>query len=110
MSNNHIVLITGSANSGKSTSLMFLDKPEEIVYFNTDKKALPFKIKFKKDIKLDHPEKIMPFLQQIEAQESVSGVVLDTVTFLMQMYERMCVRTAPDGRKAWGEDNCPPIQ
>jgi len=103
MANNNIVLITGEANTGKSTSLMFFDKPESIIYLNTDKKDLPFKVKFKKDIKLDHPEKIISYIQQIEKQEDVSGVVLDTVTFLMNMYERMCVRTAADGRSAWGD-------
>jgi len=103
MANNNIVLITGEANSGKSTSLMFFDDPEKIMYLNTDKKDLPFPHKFKKDIMLSHPEKIISYIQQIEKQEKVTGVVLDTVTFLMNMYERMCVRTAADGRAAWGD-------
>lgn len=103
MSNNNIVLVTGEANTGKSTSLMFFDHPEKIVYLNTDKKDLPFNAKFKKDIKLSHPDKIINYIQQIEKQEDVTGVILDTVTFLMQMYERMCVRTAADGRSAWGD-------
>ena len=103
MANNNIVLVTGEANTGKSTSLMFFDKPEEIIYLNTDKKDLPFNAKFKKDIKLDHPQKIISYIQQIEKQKDVSGVILDTVTFLMQMYERMCVRTSADGRSAWGD-------
>lgn len=103
MANNNIVLIMGKPNTGKSTSLMFLKNQDKTVYFNTDKKDLPFPHNFMKDIYLDQPEKIINFLHQIEKQPDVEGVVLDTITFLMSTYERTVVRTAANGQKAWGD-------
>ena len=33
MNNNHLVLISGKSGSGKSASLMGVDKPEGVMYF-----------------------------------------------------------------------------
>jgi hypothetical protein len=45
---------------------------------------------------------ILEFIEQIEDEPSVRGGVLDTVTFLMGMYERQYVLTATDTLAAWG--------
>lgn len=102
MNNKNIVLIMGPPNTGKSTSLMNLSNQEKWVYLNTDLKTLPFADKFKKNIEVANAVDVVNFIEQIEQQAGIEGVVLDTITFLMQMYERQVVNTAVDTMKAWG--------
>mgnify|MGYP003639177490 CR=1 FL=1 len=46
MNNNHLVLVSGKSSSGKSASLMSMDKPEGVMYLNCENgKKLPFKSK-----------------------------------------------------------------
>jgi len=100
--NKHIVLIMGQPNSGKSTSLMNMKNQDQMVYLNTDLKALPFADKFMKNIEVADAADIIDFIDQIEAGDC-DGAVLDTITFLMSMYERQHVTGAVDGLRAWGE-------
>jgi hypothetical protein len=100
--NNNVVLITGKPSSGKSTSLMNMSNPERWMYLNTDLKELPFKPQFKKVIDVDDAVDVLSYIEQIEGAGSIDGVCLDTLTFLMGMYERQYVVTAADTMKAWG--------
>lgn len=100
--NKNVVLIMGPPNTGKSTSLMNLENQHEMVYLNTDLKELPFKSRFLKNVSVDDAMDVLEFIMQIEQAEPVKGAVLDTITFLMQMYERQYVTTAADTQKAWG--------
>lgn len=102
MNNKNIVLIMGPPNTGKSTSLMNLSNQERWVYLNTDLKALPFADRFAKNVEVSDAASILSFIEQIEGKAEISGVVLDTITFLMSMYERQYVTTAIDTQKAWG--------
>ena len=46
--NDHLVLLCGKSATGKSASLMGMDKPEGVMYLNCEAgKKLPFKAKFK---------------------------------------------------------------
>jgi hypothetical protein len=101
--NKHVVLIIGPPNTGKSTSLMNLKNQDEFIYMNTDLKALPFQHKFMADMMISDPLEVLTYIDEIEATPSVKGGVLDTITFLMGMYERLYVKTSPDTQKAWGQ-------
>lgn len=92
----------GKPSSGKSTSLMNLKNQEAKVYLNTDMKELPFQDNFAKNIMVSDPTDILPFIHEIEAQASIDGVILDTMTFLMDMYEQQYVKTATNTQQAWG--------
>ena len=46
---------------------------------------------------------VLNFIAQIEATPEVEGAVLDTLTFLMSMYERQYVINSPNTQKAWGD-------
>lgn len=101
--NKNIVLIMGPPNTGKSTSLMKLRDQANMVYLNTDLKALPFADKFKANVEISDAKNVLDYITQIETEPTVTGAVLDTVTFLMSMFERQYVKTALDTQKAWGE-------
>lgn len=92
----------GKPNTGKSTSLMKMQQ-DRMVYLNTDLKDLPFKDKFIKSVKIADAMDILSYIDQIENHPNTDGVVLDTLTFLMIMYERQYVNTATNTQKAWGD-------
>ena len=80
MINNHLVLVSGKSASGKSASLRALDNPEGVIYLNCENgKKLPFKMK------------------------DVHTIVIDSLTYLMDMFESTKVLTATDSRSAWQE-------
>jgi hypothetical protein len=102
-SNKNIVLVTGKPSSGKSTSLMKLPNQDRMVYLNTDLKELPFADNFLKNVEISDAMDIISYITDIENAEPVEGVVLDTLTFLMSMYERQYVANATNGQAAWGQ-------
>ena len=98
--NKNIVLIMGKPNTGKSTSLRLLKNQDRMVYMNADLKELPFKNNFKANVEIADALDVMDFIDQIENEPSVEGGILDTITFLMSMYERQYVKGAANGQKA----------
>ena len=98
--NKNIVLIMGKPNTGKSTSLMRLNQPRW-AYLNTDLKELPFAPKFAANVEIADSMQIFEYVNQIEGADGVDGAVLDTLTFLMSMYERQYVINAANTQKAW---------
>ena len=101
--NKNIVLVMGKPNTGKSTSLMNLTNQEKMVYLNTDLKELPFKGRFIKNVEVADALDVLQYVNDIEQTAQVDGAVLDTLTFLMSMYERQYVSNAANGQKAWGD-------
>lgn len=101
-SNKNIVLIMGPPASGKSISLRNFQNQEKKVYLNTDLKELPFKDSFAKNVEVDDAMDVLGYIQEVEKADSIDGVVLDTITFLMSMYERQYVIRAADTQSAWG--------
>lgn len=101
--NKNIVLIMGKPNTGKSTSLMKLQNQDKMVYLNTDLKELPFRDRFLKNVEVADALDVLGYIADIEGSPGVEGAVLDTITFLMSMYERQYVVNATNGQKAWGD-------
>lgn len=98
------VLIVGAANTGKSTALRNLVNREKYAYLNTDGKGLPIAgaNSFLINLKITNPKDILSFYPQFEESEKCEGVILDTLTFLMAMYERKEVMTSANTQQAWG--------
>ena len=101
--NKNIVLIMGKPNTGKSTSLMNLKNQDKMVYLNTDLKELPFRSRFLKTVEVADAMDVLAFIHEIEQSPQVEGAVLDTITFLMSMYERQYVNNSSNTQKAWGD-------
>ena len=88
--NKNIVLIMGKPNSGKTTSLRNLNQ-STMVYLNTDLKETPFKGNFMANVEVSDAAAVIQDILEVEQTPGVTGVVLDTLTFLMAMYERQYV-------------------
>lgn len=101
--NDHLVLALGKPATGKSASLMHLERPESILYLNCESgKKLPFRSKFKEVIITD-PMQVPATIEKFTGHEKVSMIIIDSLSFLLQMYETQYVMTAPNTQKAWGD-------
>lgn len=102
--NKNLVMVMGKPNTGKSASLRNMPQ-ESMVLLNADLKEMPFRDRFMMSVEIADAQDTVDYIKQIEAEEGVTGAVLDTITFLMQMYERQYVAPfagTKTGQTAWG--------
>ena len=101
--NNHLVLLGGKSAAGKSASLMNLQNPEGVMYLNCEAgKKLPFKSKFKEFVIVD-PMQVYEAFEVAESKPEIHTIVVDTLTYLMDMYENLYVVGSSNTMKAWGD-------
>ena len=100
--NDQLILICGASATGKSASLQNIRNPEKWLYLNTEAgKRLPFKDSFRR-ARVDDPLQVpQAFEYAIENKDSVDGIIVDSLTFLMEQYESKYVLTASNTMKAW---------
>lgn len=96
------VLICGRSGSGKSTCLRDLQNPEGVMYLNCEGKPLPFSSKFY-ELTVTEPEQVFEALTAAESMANIHTVVIDSLTFLMEMFETKRVINAQNGMKAWAD-------
>lgn len=101
--NDHLVLLVGKSATGKSTSLMAMKNPEGVLYLNCEAgKKLPFRAKFIQKTVTD-PLQIFEAFQWAEGQENIHTIVVDSLTYLLDMYESIYVLNNANTMKAWGD-------
>ena len=105
--NDQLVLISGESASGKSASLMNIRNQERWIYLNCEAgKRLPFRNKFHTEIITD-PYQIYAVFDALrpggELEHHFDGVIVDTVTFLMDMFESLYIVNSANSQKAWGD-------
>lgn len=101
--NKRLVLVTGKSASGKSASLQNLKDPEGVLFLNCEAgKDLPFNDKFRKLVVTD-PYQVWDAFDKAEQSDKIHTIVVDTVTFLMDMFETVHVLPATNTMKAWGD-------
>lgn len=101
--NDQLVLLCGKSATGKSASLMGLEKPEGVMYLNCEAgKRLPFKAKFKQYTVTD-PHQVLEAFDAAETMEGIHTIVVDSLTYLMDMYESIYVLPSANGMKAWSD-------
>ena len=101
--NDHLVLLCGKSATGKSASLMYLRNPEGVMYLNCEAgKKLPFRAKFKQYTITD-PLQVMEAFQAAENMEDIHTIVIDSLTYLLDMYESIYVLKASNTMQAWGQ-------
>lgn len=101
--NDHLVLIGGESGTGKSASLMNLPNHEKVMYLNCESgKRLPFKNKFK-SYTITDPLQVYEAFDHAKGNPDVETIVIDTLTFLMDMYESVYVIGSANTMQAWGQ-------
>lgn len=101
--NKRLVLIAGKSASGKSASLRNLRDPEGVLFLNCEAgKDLPMPAKFRKMTVTD-PYQVWDAFDKAEASEKIHTIVIDTFTFLMDMFESVHVLPSTNTMAAWGQ-------
>lgn len=101
--NDHLVLLVGKSATGKSASLMNLKNPEGVLYLNCESgKKLPFRAKFIQKTVTD-PLQVYEAFQWAEKQDNIHTIVIDSLTYLLDMYESVYVLNSSNTMKAWGD-------
>lgn len=101
--NDNLILISGESGTGKSASLMNLRDQKGVMYLNCEAgKKLPFKNGFLAKTITD-PMWIEECFLHAEKLPEIHTIVVDSISFLMEMYESKYVLPAADSRAMWGE-------
>jgi hypothetical protein len=102
--NDHLVLICGMSAAGKSASLRNLQHPEGVMYLNCEAgKKLPFPNKFK-TYTITDPYQVLEAFDAV-ATGKITGIhtiIVDSLTFLLDMFESVHVIPSPNTMTAWG--------
>lgn len=101
--NDHLVLLCGKSATGKSASLMGLKNPEGVMYLNCEAgKKLPFNAKFKQ-FTITDPHQVIEAFEKAESMDGIHTIVVDSLTYLLDMYESNYVLNSANTMKAWGD-------
>lgn len=100
--NDNLILIGGKSATGKSASLKDLKNPEGVLYLNCESgKKLPFRSKFIEKVITD-PYEVLQGFEWAEDQEHIHTIVVDSLTFLLEMFVSLYIAGQQDGRAGWG--------
>lgn len=103
--NQKIFLLVGASGSGKTSGMRNMPL-EKTVLINTELKSmLPFRghQRLKRHWVVNDVNKFMAGLELIEKDEDIEYCILDSLSYLMNMYELQKVKPATNGQKAWGD-------
>jgi len=100
--NDHLVLLCGKSATGKSASLMGLNNPQGVLYLNCESgKRLPFPAKFVQKTVTD-PYQIFEAFTWAETNPEIHTIVIDSLTYLLDMFESLYVIKSTNTMSAWG--------
>lgn len=103
--NDQLVLVCGESGAGKSASLRNIRDQDDWLYLGTEAgKRLPFRHKFRGGgIRVSNPYEVQQAFNYACTEEGldVKGIIVDSVTFMMEMYESQYVLTSPNTQQAW---------
>ena len=101
--NDNLVLLVGKSASGKSRSLKNLKNPEGVLYLNCESgKKLPFKSGFLERT-IARWDVLPKAFQWAETQPNIHTIVVDSLTYYMDMVESQLVLTSSNTQAAWGQ-------
>jgi len=101
--NDDLVLISGASTTGKSASLLNFNKPEGVMYLNCENnKKLPFKSKFM-ELAIIDPYQVYEAFTHAETLSKIHTIVIDSSTYLMDLFETKYIIGSANSQKAWGE-------
>lgn len=101
--NDQLVLIVGYSATGKSAALRNIRNKNRWLYLNTEAgKRLPFKNDFAGE-RISDPWEVFQFFDAAINEPACEGVIVDSLTFLMDMFETQYVIGSANTMKAWGD-------
>jgi hypothetical protein len=102
--NDQLVLIGGESGAGKSASLRNLKKQDRWMYLNCEAgKRLPFRNDFQ-TFRITDPYQVHEaFDHATQNTADFDGVIVDSLTFLMDMFETQYIFGQANTQKAWGD-------
>ena len=99
--NDNLVLICGKSAGGKSASLRNLPNPAGAMYLNCESgKKLPFNSKFTA-LTITDPYQVYQAFEEAEKMPNIHTIIVDSSTFLMDMFESLHVLGSADTMKGW---------
>jgi hypothetical protein len=101
--NDQMALICGLSATGKSASLRNLKDQKKWFYLNTEAgKRLPFKNDFH-TYRIEDPYQVHEAFDHFTKDDDIIGGIVDSVTFMMDMFETMYIYGNSNTQKAWGD-------
>lgn len=102
--NDQMFLIGGLSGKGKSAALRNIRNQEKWVYLNAEAgKRLPFRNQFM-NVRIENPYEVHNYVDEAtQSGDRVQGIILDSSTFLMDMFETMFIRGSTNGQQAWAD-------
>lgn len=99
--NDQLVLISGESGTGKSASLANIRDHTRTMYLNCESgKRLPFRNKFQ-SFTITDPYQVYEGFQHANGNPDFDTVIVDTLTFLMDMFESVYVIGSANTMQGW---------
>ena len=99
--NDQLVLIVGYSATGKSASLRNIRDQHKWLYLNCEAgKRLPFKNKFQ-SYRIEDPYQVHEAFDYGTGNPEIGGIITDSLTFLMDMYETQYVLNSANTMQGW---------
>lgn len=101
MQNKRLLVICGDSGTGKTVSLRNLKDQEGVLFINAESgKEIPFKNNFRVEVITD-PWDAIKLIEEAEEDDTIHTVVIDSITFLMDMFESLYIYGVEDTRQGW---------
>ncbi len=101
--NDQLILISGESASGKTASLRNLRNQEKVMYLNCEAgKRPPFANNFD-NYTITDSRQVYEAFDFAKGNPDYEVIVIDSISFLMDLYESENVLPATDTQKAWGQ-------
>ena len=100
--NDNLVMICGESKGGKTASLRNIKNPEGVLYLNCESgRRPPFTAKFVQKIVTD-PYQIYGAFEHVADKPEFHTIVVDSLTFMMDMFESVHVIGSVNTMEQWG--------
>lgn len=99
--NQNIIMLAGKSATGKSMALRNIKDPQGVIYLNCENnKSLPFPAKFQQYTVTD-PYQVHSAFEAAETKSDVHTIVIDSLTYLMEMFESIYIVGATNTMNGW---------